>query len=216
MEQKVKSTLDAVCFVYTTADMWKAHNKSFFSMTIHWIDTNTLEHCKAAISCSRLIGCHIYDVLASKIESIYRSYNLNGKVTTTVTDNELKFVKAFKTFCVTNSSSTEVVQEDLSPGEDCADEQETSFEDVHTTLILDNTNDLTQVEYDLPIQQRCAAHTMNLVASSDITKPLSTSREALSRELLENHVQKKLFCQMQCPMEQCPMEQSQLLHTGIG
>jgi len=64
MEQKVKSTLDAVSFVYTTADMWKAHNKSFFSMTIHWIDTNTLEHCKAAISCSRLVECHIYDALA--------------------------------------------------------------------------------------------------------------------------------------------------------
>ena len=61
---------------------------------------------------------------------------------------------------MTDPSSTEVVQEDLSPGEDCADEQEASFEDVHTTLILDNTHDLTQVEYDLPTPERCAAHTM--------------------------------------------------------
>ena len=82
---------------------------------------------------------------------------------------------------MTDPSSTEVVQEDLSPGKDCADEQEANFEDVLTTLILDNTDDLTQVEYDLPIQQRCAAHTMNLVASSNITKSLSSSREALSR-----------------------------------
>ena len=50
MEQKVKNTLDAVSFVCTTADMWKAHNLSFFGATIHWIDTNKLEHCKAAIS----------------------------------------------------------------------------------------------------------------------------------------------------------------------
>ena len=34
---------------------------------------------------------------------------------------------------MTNPSSTEVVQEDLSPGEDCADKQEASFEDVQPT-----------------------------------------------------------------------------------
>ena len=173
MDQKVKSTLDGVDFVCTTADVWTAHNKSFFGMTVHWIDPSTLQRCKAAISCTRLIGRHTYDVLASKIESIHCSYSLNGKVTATVTDNGSNFVKAFKIFSVTDSTSTsaEIVQEEYCPEEDCPDEEEATFENVHDTLTLeqDNMDDLTQVEYDLPPHERCAAHTMNLVASSCIT-----------------------------------------------
>jgi len=49
MEQKVKNTLDAVSFVCTKADVWTAYHKSFFGMTVHWIDT-----FKAVISCLRL------------------------------------------------------------------------------------------------------------------------------------------------------------------
>ena len=87
MNQSVKSTLDGVNFVRTTADVWIAFNKSFFGMTVCWIDLSTLQCCKAAIFCTRLVGRHTYDILTSKIESIYRSYNLNGKVTATITDN---------------------------------------------------------------------------------------------------------------------------------
>ena len=36
MDQRVRSTLDGVDFV------WTAHNKSFFGMTVHWIDPSTL------------------------------------------------------------------------------------------------------------------------------------------------------------------------------
>ena len=179
MNQIVKSTLDGVDFVCTTADVWTAFNKSFFGMTVHWIDPSTLQRCKAAISCTRLVGRHTYDILASKIESIHRSYNLNGKVTATITDNGSNFVKAFKTFSITDSpsTSTEAVQEEDCPEESYTDEEEATFEDVHNTLILDpdNMDDLTQVEYDLPAHERCAAHTMNLVASSDINKSLSSS-----------------------------------------
>jgi len=42
MEQKVKSTLDAVSYVCTTADRWTAHDKSFF-----WHD-GTLDQSIAA------------------------------------------------------------------------------------------------------------------------------------------------------------------------
>ena len=113
-----------------------------------------------------------YDVLSSKIESIHHSYGLNGKLAVTVIDNGSNFVK---TFSVTDSTSAEVVQEEYCPEEDCIDEEEAIFENVHDTLTLDNVDDLTQVEHDLPTHERCAVHTMNLVASTDITKSLSTS-----------------------------------------
>ena len=66
MDQRVRSTLDGINFVYTTADVWTAHNKSFFDMTVHWIDPSTLQRCKTAICCA--VDRHTYDALASKIE----------------------------------------------------------------------------------------------------------------------------------------------------
>ena len=108
-------------------------------------------------------------------------------------DNGSNFVKAFKTFSVTDVTSTctsaEVTQQDC-PEEGHPDEEEATFENVHDTLTLEqeNMDDLTQVEYDLPCHERCAAHTMNLVASSDINKSLSSS--PLSRTVYRNSIAK--------------------------
>lgn len=55
MEPKLKG-IERVEFVCTTADVWKACNRGFFGMTVHWIDPTTLQRCKAAIACTRLIG----------------------------------------------------------------------------------------------------------------------------------------------------------------
>lgn len=106
----------------------------------------------------RITGCHTYDVIASRIERIHASYGLNGKVVGTITDDGSNFVKAFLVYSI---ELTEVAAEDVV-------EDEFTFEDVDGLLQVDtgSTEDLTQVQYELPTHQRCAAHTFNLVAST--------------------------------------------------
>ena len=119
-----------------------------------------------------------HDVLAGKIESIHRQFELCGKVTATITDNGLNFVKAFKTFSVDPTpSSTSEEEIEQKEDNDQDEEEEVTFENVCDALTLDpeKDDDYTQVEYELPRHERCATHTLNLVASTDIDKSLSSS-----------------------------------------
>ena len=145
-------------------------------MTAHWIDPQTLRRCKAAIACARMTGRHTYDALACKIEQVHSSYNLNGKVCATITDNGSNFVKAFAVYSDSSDSTSTPIED---PEEE-REEHDTVFENVHELLTFDceETNiddDPTQVQYELPPHYRCAAHTLNLIASKDADKFLSTS-----------------------------------------
>lgn len=137
MEKKVKTTLKGIDSVSTTADIWTAHNRNYFRMTMHWINPDSLKCCKAAICCARITGRHTYDVLAAKIEHIHSIYGLNGKVTATVTNNGSNFVKAFASFSLpavdhTSTSSDTSVSPNPSMEEDNPDldEGKTTFENV--------------------------------------------------------------------------------------
>ena len=181
MMRKIKDTLEGVDNVSTTADVWTAHHRSYLGMTVHWIDQTSLKRQKAAIACMRIVGRHTYDVLAAKIEEVHRKFGLHGKISATVTDNGSNFVKAFTTFAVQEESGFNEEQSILDDDEALIDDDVT-FTDVYDMMILDenNTDDLTQVEYELPPHQRCAAHTLNLVASADVDKYLQSSTLAKS------------------------------------
>lgn len=111
MVQRVKEVLDQVDYVSTTVDVWSAHNRSFLGMTARWINLVTLQRCKAALACTRVMGHHTYDVLGANIEQIHNSYGLTGKITATITDNGSNFVKAFSIFHQTSDSSLGSVEE---------------------------------------------------------------------------------------------------------
>ena len=174
MLSKIKQILEKFDVVCTTVDVWTAHHRSYLGMTVHWIDPQMLKRHKAAIACTRMTGRHTYDVLACKIEQIHTSYSLAGKVCATITDNGSNFVKAFTVFSDSANCTTEEREDVEEEGDDVA------FENVDELLSVDpeETNiddDLTQVQYDLPPHYRCAAHTLNLVASKDVDKFLSSS-----------------------------------------
>ena len=101
-----------------------------------------------------------------------------------MTDNESNFVKAFGTFALPDVSPTSSVTQDKL-------EEEATFENVNELMVPelgDIQDDLIQIEYELPPHQRCAAHTLNLVASTDIDKFLSSS--PLSRNIYRSSFSK--------------------------
>ena len=63
------------------------------------------------------------------------------------------------------------------------DEEEAKLGDVCDSLTLEQgrEDDLTQVEYEFPLHEKCDAHSLNLVTSSDVDKCLSSS--TLSRNI---------------------------------
>ena len=162
MVKKMKETLEGVSQVSTTADVWTAHHRSYLGMIVHWIDHTSLKRRKAAIACIRVIGRHTYDVLAAKIEEVHRNFGLIGKISATVTDNGSNFVKAFATFSVQEPISGEAssLADEWDDDDDKMElEDDVTFANLHDLIIpdQDEEEDLTQIEYELPPHQRCAA-----------------------------------------------------------
>ncbi|XP_071573305.1 uncharacterized protein [Temnothorax nylanderi] len=157
MKENLIKTLASVSTVCTTADIWTHYNRSFFGVTVHWIDCDTLQRKSAALSCCRIQGKHKYDLIASTLESIHIKYKIDLKVCSTTTDNGSNFVKAFTVFAECEGSQTTTI---LSQNKD----DEVVYSSVTDVL---NQSEQSENTYSLPPHLRCAAHTLNLVAVHD-------------------------------------------------
>ena len=180
MIAKVMGALETVETVCTTADVWTANGRSYLGMTVHWIDPSTLKRHKAAIACTRVMGHHIYGILTSKIENVHESFGLSGKVSATVTNNGFNFVKAFTTFVlpIPDVSLALEPSDTVEDQDDIELEEKVTFLDVEELMVpdqLDTQDYLIQIENGLPPHQKCAAHILNLIASTDVDKFLSSS-----------------------------------------
>uniref|UniRef100_A0A3Q3QTL4 HAT C-terminal dimerisation domain-containing protein n=1 Tax=Monopterus albus TaxID=43700 RepID=A0A3Q3QTL4_MONAL len=169
--EKLKKTIDEQQYVSTIADIWTAYNKSFLGVTVHWINSETLQWKKAAIACHRFRGRHTYDAIASELEDIFSQYGLTDeKVTACVTGNDSNFVKAFKEHQQVESEDEEEEVEE--------DDGEVAFTDLHSILNGGYDEDAQQGLCVLPAHFRCAAHTLNIIANNEIDKWLSSNPES--------------------------------------
>uniref|UniRef100_A0AAZ1XBT5 BED-type domain-containing protein n=1 Tax=Oreochromis aureus TaxID=47969 RepID=A0AAZ1XBT5_OREAU len=136
MERNLKTALNEIDFVSTTADIWTANNRSYTGVTLHWISRTTLERNKVALACRRIRGRHTYDIIGTEIENIHSSYGLLNKVVATVTDNGSNFVKAFQVYHPVTESDDETEEEESTPKDD-----DVTFSDLSEILSAENESD---------------------------------------------------------------------------
>ena len=165
MRTEIKAHLSTVDYVCTTADAWSDAKRDYLGVTAHTLDSFLKRH-SFAIACRRLEGRHTYDVLAAALEAIHTEFNIQYKTTGTVTDNATNFCKAFNVF-----GEMEVINDESEDVGDDDDRNELEFQDVSEVLIADPGDGL----YHLPPHQRCAAHTLNLIATKDAEDALKRS-----------------------------------------
>ncbi len=200
MKSALIETLASQNHVCTTTDAWSCNNRSYLGVTIHRINQETLSISSGALACRRIIGRHTYDVLAEMLEDVHRDFNIKDKVTVTTTDNGSNFVKAFSVFAEVQRTIQDTEEDDDD------DEEEEEEEEGHPVFI--NVSDMlkeTEEDYSLPPHQRCACHTLNLVATKDIEDALTQS-ESFKKNIKINNQQ------MPGTMEQATQEHTSFRH----
>ena len=140
-----------------TADVWSIYRKSYMGMTIHWIDEG-MEKRTAPLALRRIRGTIDFKALGEEMHRVFLRYGLSvAKMTHLTTDNGSNFTKACKEYGV-DLDALAVDAEDV-PMDDVEEEEPAPVE-----FVLDN------VDIHLPKQQRCACHSLSLVATTDLDK----------------------------------------------
>lgn len=161
-------------------------------MTCHFIDSVTYERKSFVLGCKRITGSHTYLNITETMACMTQEYNIHySKISHVVTDNASNFAKAFKTFSksVKPPQSTTLsigdLNEDVSPFED-SDVETENFTVVDVDKIFTNS-ECQNVDdtYCLPSHMRCCAHTLNLIATTDISKINNTSYNNISESTFQ-------------------------------
>ena len=163
MKKRVVAVLNDQTHVATTTDCWSSYGKSYIGVTVHWIDNATLERKSAYLALRRMKGRHTYDMIAGALDDIHTEYGIGRKIVRTTTDNGSNFVKAFAVFSHGDENADDDVGSDDEPGDD--NDADAATVDVYSTLSEGESQ--SDGEIVLPRHQRCACHTLNLIATAD-------------------------------------------------
>ena len=141
----VVTAMQQVDWVARTADCWTAQHQSFLGVTAHWLNKESMKHESAALA-RRLTGKNDYLLLGKEICKVHDQFKITEKIIRTTTGNGSNFVKPFLVF---------------SPSEDENGEyqENVSVSDALDSGLID--------EPKLPPHYRCAADTLNLIATTD-------------------------------------------------
>lgn len=173
----VKQELNQVKHVCTTVDIWSGRRRSFLGVTVHWIDSHNLKRVSRALACQRFKGTHSYDKIYELLQDIYKKYGLTStNVVACVTDNGSNFVKAFKSFGVHRIN----VLNEQNTIDSCDEDSDTDSTDDELTYLNDLSPTISHLETRLPLQLRCASHTLSLCAT-DANKILENQETELSK-----------------------------------
>lgn len=176
---RLKDLFKSVDYLCATADIWSTKHKSYMGVTVHWIDSKTLERKSNVLCCRRFESPHTADRIALLLNSVYKEFGIEDKILVTVTDNASNFVRAFNEFGISmdaflsltaaqnrvpmidsnvNSSDENIdaisIEDDGIPeGEEEEEIGEIIFSDLDDKLLSDHF--------------RCGSHTFCLLASTD-------------------------------------------------
>ncbi|XP_076052167.1 uncharacterized protein LOC143031784 isoform X2 [Oratosquilla oratoria] len=158
MAEKAKLDLSnllfSVQYVATTADSWTAHSRVFIGMTVHWIDPVNLDRRHGTLACKEIKESQEKSVIAKVISDVHDDFGLSHKLTATTTDNGTNYCAAFSHFGVEDVP----VEGGEKPDPEVVDGQPG---DLHDQL-------QEAANYHLPTHYRCGAHTVNLIATTDV------------------------------------------------
>ena len=199
------STLSKYKYVATTADAWSAAGNSYLGVTCHWIDPVSRVRKSCVLACSLMKEKHTGQYIAQMLDKIQTKFKIQGSVVRTTTDNGANFVSSFKLF----GKPTIQVLDEHNPEEDAIREELQSMsqqaqqdmfvlnvEDAFPMTVADEPaaepiqlhdaleeEDEVHLRYNLPKHARCAAHTLNLIASADVNKAKSGFNTILTEAL---------------------------------
>lgn len=148
MVTAVQTAMSSSKYFCTTVDIWSGNHRSFLGYTCHWLDQN-FQRKSAALACKRILGVHSAEKIAQMIGDMNTFFGLNTtNIIMTITDNGSNFVKAFRDHGLRQSDYD---------GEEAEEDSEDEMP------IFEN-------DKYLPKHERCASHTLNLLATTDFQR----------------------------------------------